>query len=90
MNGREEERSSLEGAWVVNTRSPKQARELDVLLEERLAHPLPYPCIDIAPALDTAPLDTALRQAAAAAFDWLVFTSANAVEAVEARLRSIA
>jgi uroporphyrinogen III methyltransferase/synthase len=79
-------RSFLEGAWVVNTRSPKQARELDLLLEERLAHPLSYPCIDIATAHDLAPLDGALRQAADGAFGWLVFTSSNAVEAVEARL----
>jgi uroporphyrinogen III methyltransferase/synthase len=82
----EEDRSSLEGAWVVNTRSPKQARDLDALLEERGAHPLSYPCIDIAPALDPAPLDRALRQAAEGAFGWLVLTSANAVEAVGARL----
>ena len=74
---------------MVNTRSPKQAGELDVLLEERRAHPLSYPCIDIAPVLDPAPLDSALRQAAEGAFDWLVFTSANAVEAVEARLRDL-
>jgi uroporphyrinogen III methyltransferase/synthase len=84
-----EERSSLEGAWVVNTRSPKQARELDALLEQRLAHPLSYPCIDIAPALDPGPLDRALAQATEGAFDWLVFTSANAVEAVETRLRDL-
>lgn len=86
----EKQRSPLEGAWVVNTRSPKQARELDVLLEERRAHPLPYPCIDIAPALDHAPLDRALTQAADGAYGWLVFTSANAVEAVETRLRDLA
>jgi uroporphyrinogen III methyltransferase/synthase len=70
---------------VVNTRSPRQAPELDVLLEERRARPLSYPCIDIAPALDPAPIDVALRRASGGAFDWLVFTSANAVEAVEAR-----
>lgn len=86
----EKQGSSLEGTWVVNTRSSKQARELDVLLEERRAHPLPYPCIDIAPAIDPAPLDRALRQAADGAYGWLVFTSANAVEAVETRLRELA
>ncbi len=85
-----EKRSSLEGAWVVNTRSPKQARELDRLLEARLAHPLSYPCIDIAPAIDPAPLDNALQRAVEGAFDWLVFTSANAVEAVESRLTALA
>jgi uroporphyrinogen-III synthase len=71
---------------VVDTRSPRQAPELDVLLEERGACPLPYPCIDVAPALDPAPLEDALTRAAAGAFDWLVFTSANAVEAVEGQL----
>jgi uroporphyrinogen-III synthase len=86
----EKQRSPLEGTWVVNTRSPKQAPELDVLLEERSAHPLSYPCIDIAPALDPVPLDRALRRAADGAYDWLVFTSANAVEAVETRLRDLA
>ena len=90
MSGREDEPgSSLEGAWVVNTRGPRQARELDALLEARGAHPLSYPCIDIAPALDPAPLDDALRQAASGAFDWLVFTSANAVEAVQTRLSAL-
>jgi uroporphyrinogen-III synthase len=82
----EQPRSSLKGAWVVNTRSPRQAQELDVLLEERGAHPLSYPCIDIAAALDPAPLDKALKRATEGAFEWLVFTSANAVEAVAARL----
>jgi uroporphyrinogen-III synthase len=80
------EGSSLAGVWVVNTRSPRQAPDLDALLEERGARPLAYPCIDVAPALDPAPLDEALERAVAGAFDWLVFTSANAVEAVEARL----
>ncbi len=71
---------------MVNTRSPRQARELDRLLEERGAHPLSYPCIDIAPPLDPDSLDRALEQAAEGAYDWLVLTSANAVEAVEGRL----
>ncbi|MFH1833696.1 MAG: uroporphyrinogen-III synthase, partial [bacterium] len=74
---------------MVNTRSPKQARELDALLTERGAHTVPYPCIDIAPALDPAPLDDALRRACLGEYGWLVFTSANAVEAVEARLREL-
>jgi uroporphyrinogen-III synthase len=90
VNRRERETSSsLEGVRVVNTRSPRQAGELDALLEARGARPLSYPCIDIAPALDPAPLDKALREAADGAFDWLVLTSANAVEAVEARLRDL-
>jgi uroporphyrinogen-III synthase len=78
--------SSLEGAWVVNTRSPRQAQQLNALLRDRGAHPVSFPCIDIVPAPDSAPLDEALSQVAEGAFQWLVFTSANAVEAVEARL----
>lgn len=78
--------SSLDGVRVVNTRSPHQARQLDELLEERGAHPVSYPCIDIAPAPDPAPLDEALKQVTEGAFGWLVFTSTNAVEAVETRL----
>jgi uroporphyrinogen-III synthase len=79
-------RSSLEGIRVVNTRSPKQAPALDALLEERGARSLSYPCIGIAPALDSTPLDGALARMSENAFDWLVFTSANAVEAVRDRL----
>ncbi len=90
MNLRSESsRSPLDEAWVVNTRSPRQAPELALLLEARGAHSVPYPCIDIAPPLDPAPLDVALTRAAAGDFDWLAFTSANAVEAVEARLRAL-
>lgn len=71
---------------MVNTRSPRQARELDELLEQRRAHPLSYPCIDTVPASDTVALDAALKAAVDGQFDWLVFTSANAAEAVGARL----
>ena len=87
MTGRlDEPRSSLEGIWVVNTRSPRQAPELDALLEARRARPLSYPCIDVAPPADVSPLDEALTRATDGAFDWLVFTSANAVDAVRTRL----
>jgi uroporphyrinogen III methyltransferase/synthase len=86
----ENRRSPLEGVGVVNTRSPRQAPELAVLLEKRGARLLPYPCIDIAPPLDPAPLENALRQVAEGAYGWLVFTSANAVEAVEERLKDLA
>ncbi len=91
MTGSMDERnSSLEGKSVVNTRSPRQAQELDLLLLERGARPLSYPCIDIAGPLDPAPLDGSLKLVAAGAYDWVVFTSANAVEAVAARLKGLA
>jgi uroporphyrinogen-III synthase len=67
---------------VVNTRSPAQAPELDEILRGRGAVPLSYPCIDIAPPEDANALVHALAEAAAGRFDWVVFTSVNAVQAV--------
>ncbi len=74
--------SSLRGKRVVNTRSLDQALELDALLLQRGALPLSYPCIGIAPSQNPAALDSALKDLAAGRFDWLVFTSSNAVRAV--------
>jgi uroporphyrinogen-III synthase len=74
--------SSLWAKRVVNTRSAGQASELDALLRERGALPLSYPCIDIVPPSDPAGLDRALEDLSEGRFDWLVFTSANAVRAV--------
>jgi uroporphyrinogen-III synthase len=73
----------LSGKRVVNTRDAHQAAELDRLLEERGAVPLPYPCIAIGPPLDRRPLVDALTALAAGRFDWLVLTSANTVAALE-------
>jgi len=58
---------SLAGKRVVNTRAAHQAAELDDLLRGRGAVPVSYPCIAIAPPADPAPLDAALRDAAAGA-----------------------
>jgi uroporphyrinogen III methyltransferase/synthase len=74
---------------VVNTRGLRQAGQLDALLKERSAISVPYPCIEVAPLLDPGPLDEALTRVAGGAFEWLVFTSANAVEAVDGRLRHL-
>jgi uroporphyrinogen III methyltransferase/synthase len=74
--------SSLWAKRVVNTRSAGQASELDALLRERGVFPLSYPCIDIVPPSDPAGLDRALEDLSEGRFDWLVFTSANAVRAV--------
>ena len=79
----------LTGKRVVNTRSPHQGVELDALLRARGAEPLPFPCIDIEFPHDAEPLDQALREAVQGGFDWLVFTSANAVAAVEARMKRL-
>ena len=77
----------MRGTRVVNTRSPDQAAELDALLIERGAVPLSYPCIDMAPPLDSAPLARALDELSRGWFDWLVLTSANAVRAVAVAAR---
>jgi uroporphyrinogen-III synthase len=77
--------SALAGKAVVNTRAVHQAAELDALLLARGASPVPYPCIEIAPPEDTAPLDAGLRALAAGEFDWLALTSENAALAVARR-----
>jgi uroporphyrinogen-III synthase len=74
--------SALTGRRVVNTRSPDQAGQLDELLIARRAIPLSYPCIDIALPEDAGDLRQAVRGLLAGRFDWVVFTSANAVRAV--------
>jgi uroporphyrinogen-III synthase len=79
----------VQGKRIVVTRAPDQAAALSDLLRSRGAEPLLYPCIAIAPPLDTAPLDTALHAAAAEAFDWLVVTSTNTVLAVAQRLAAL-
>jgi uroporphyrinogen-III synthase/uroporphyrinogen III methyltransferase/synthase len=77
---------ALTGKQIVNTRALHQAGEMDRLLQARKAVPIAYPCIDIAPPLDTDPLDEALHRAAQAGFDWLILTSANTVLSLSRRL----
>jgi uroporphyrinogen-III synthase len=76
----------LAGRRVVNTRAAVQAAVLDRLIAERGGIALGYPCIEFRTPADTTPLDQAVRNAAAGAFDLIVFTSVNAVEAVAAAL----
>ena len=73
----------LFGKRIVVTRSREQAGELVDMLEERGAEAIEAPMIRIAPPEDTAPLDARVR-ARPATFDWIVFTSANAVDCVHA------
>jgi uroporphyrinogen-III synthase len=79
----------MAGKRIVNTRAAHQAAELDVLLRERGAEPLPYPCIAIVPPAQTDELDRALREAAMGAFDWIILTSANTVLSLAQRLDSM-
>ena len=74
----------LFGRRIVVTRSREQAGELVDMLEERGADAIQTPTIRIAPPEDTDALDRAAADAGA--YTWLVFTSANAVDAFLGRL----
>jgi uroporphyrinogen-III synthase len=69
---------------VVITRPRDQAGDLAEALEACGFTPIFFPTIRIAPATDPRPLDAALERLSGC--DWVVFTSANAVEAVWERL----
>ncbi len=69
----------LFGRRVLVTRSRDQAPELVALLEQNGAEAIEAPVLRIAPPADTGPLERAA--AAASSFDWIVFTSTNAVAA---------
>lgn len=73
--------SVLAGARVVNTRALDQASDLDAALRGRGAEPVSFPCIAIVPAEDDGPLRAAWTSLRAGDYDWLIFTSANAVRA---------
>lgn len=77
-------RRSLRGLRIVVTRAVHQAEELAGPLRELGAEPLLLPLIGIAPPDDRAPLIAAAE--AAAGFDWIIFTSANAVTSFIAEL----
>jgi uroporphyrinogen-III synthase len=79
----------LEGKRILVTRTREQATSFSERLRKLGAIPFEFPIIRIAPPLDWQPLDDALRHLCGATFayyDWLVFTSANAVESVFARM----
>lgn len=81
-------RQSLAGKRIVVTRARHQAETMAKLIHERGGVPLLYPCLAIAPPDDFTPLDDALSRLCE--FDWLVFTSSNAVAALADRLRLLA
>jgi uroporphyrinogen-III synthase len=77
----------MEGKRIVITRAVQQAGELRSLLQQRGARVLLYPCIAVVAPADPAPLDRALQDLAAGAFDWLILTSANAAMVMAQRLQ---
>jgi hydroxymethylbilane synthase len=81
--------ADLRGARVVVTRPRRQAGPFIATLLRRGAEPLPLPTIRIEPIGDTAQLDLAIDQTRWGAFDWGVFTSANAVEVFANRMDAL-
>lgn len=74
----------LFGQRVLVTRTESQVGNLSRMLRKRGAQPIELPTIDVRPLEDYGPLDRALGQLYT--YDWVVFTSVNAVDAVFARL----
>jgi len=79
--------SPLAGKRVLITRAASQSAALAAALKAQGAEVISLPLIQILPPLDFAPLDSALRDLAN--FDWLIFTSQNAVTAVADRLATL-
>ena len=77
----------LAGLRIVVTRARHQAEELARPLRENGADVILLPVIGIAPPIDPNPLREAVRSGA---YDWIVFTSANAVVAFARELERAA
>ncbi len=75
--------SSLHSRRILITRTRHQASELAAQLEALGATPILIPTIEIVPPTSFAALDSALT--CLRTYDWLLFTSANAVEAFHRR-----
>jgi uroporphyrinogen-III synthase len=76
----------LKGRRIVVTRSPRQAEAFCTRLSELGAYPIRFPTIQFVP-LPTEQLDAALNKLDA--YDWLIFTSGNAVSFFLARLEAL-
>lgn len=74
----------LSGRRILVTRSREQAGELIDMLEARGAEAIAAPSIRMAPPDDPSQLEAACARASS--FDWIVFTSANAVDQFMHRL----
>jgi len=77
----------LSGKRVLVTRTRTQASTLSDRLTQMGAQPLELPTIEIQPITDYSDLDNALGEATA--YDWMVFSSANAVDIVFDRLSTL-
>jgi uroporphyrinogen III methyltransferase/synthase len=79
------ERRPLFGRTIVVTRTRQQASELSNKLEELGAQVIEAPTIELVPPPSWEEVDRALREV----FDWVIFTSANAVTHAKRRLLEI-
>jgi uroporphyrinogen-III synthase len=77
----------LAGKCVVVTRAPEQAQQLKDELERQGAEVLALPTVSFSAAENPEDLDAALR--AMDSFDWIVFTSQNAVRYVCERMNQL-
>lgn len=77
----------LFGKRVLVTRAREQASALSDLLREKGAEPVEFPVIKIARLADYAVLDERLQNLQE--YDWILFTSANAVSMVAERLAAL-
>jgi len=75
----------LHGRRILVTRRPEQSSALVAALREHGATVIEVPLIAVVPPLDWAPLDSALGRLDG--YDWIAFTSGNAVRAVADRIR---
>jgi uroporphyrinogen-III synthase len=75
----------LKGRTIVVTRAREQLGEARKLLEQQGARVLDLPALEIGPPDEWGPLDDALAELDE--FHWVVFSSANGVQAVDERLR---
>jgi len=78
---------ALRGKRIVITRPQEQAGEFVAQLKALGAVPVTVPTIRLAPPPDWRPVDAAIERLDA--FEWVVFTSANGVRFVAARLRAL-
>jgi len=78
---------ALEGKRIVVTRAVEQSRELVARLESMGATVMLYPAVSFSEPSDTAELDRAVRSLGK--FDWILFTSANAVRFFSGRCRKL-
>ena len=82
--------TALQARRVLVTRTREQASALSQQLSAAGALPLELPVIRIVPPRDWQPLDQALQALAhGLSYDWVIFTSANGVKMVLARLQEL-